>query len=231
MLVPGNQFVAEAKRILFGRVGIDMVAGPTTVWFWRMQRPTLWWWQLTWLGQAEHGYNSPVWLVTDDRSLAENVIGLMDGLIADLPELNRQNAEAAWRDYGEVILCENRAEMVATSDDYAPEHLTVQALDLPWWLDQLQCYGSLFLGEETTVAFGDKASGTNHVLPTSSAANYTGGLSVHKYMKIVTWQKSTREASKSVAEVTARISRLEGMEAHARSADIRLHKYFPRRRV
>ena len=103
----------------------------------------------------------------------------------------------------------------------------MQALDLPWWLDQLQCYGSLFLGEETTVAFGDKASGTNHVLPTSSAANYTGGLSVHKYMKIVTWQKSTREASKPVAEATARISRLEGMEAHARSADIRLHKYFP----
>ena len=179
------------------------------------------------VGQAEHGYNSPVWLVTDDRALAEKVMGFMDGLIADLPELNRQNAEAAWRDYGEVILCENREEMVATSDDYAPEHLTVQALDLPWWLDQLQCYGSLFLGEETTVAFGDKASGTNHVLPTSSAANYTGGLSVHKYMKIVTWQKSTREASKPVAEATARISRLEGMEAHARSADIRLHKYFP----
>ena len=105
------------------------------------------------VGQAEHGYNSPVWLVTDDRSLAEKVMGFMDGLIADLPELNRQNAEAAWRDYGEVILCENREEMVATSDDYAPEHLTVQALDLPWWLDQLQCYGSLFLGEETTVAF------------------------------------------------------------------------------
>jgi sulfopropanediol 3-dehydrogenase len=224
---PGNQFVAEAKRILFGRVGIDMVAGPTDslVLADATADPLVVATDL--VGQAEHGYNSPVWLVTDDRSLAENVIGLMDGLIADLPELNRQNAEAAWRDYGEVILCENREEMVATSDDYAPEHLTVQALDLPWWLDQLQCYGSLFLGEETTVAFGDKASGTNHVLPTSSAANYTGGLSVHKYMKIVTWQKSTREASKSVAEVTARISRLEGMEAHARSADIRLHKYFP----
>jgi len=224
---PGNQFVAEAKRILFGRVGIDMVAGPTDSLVLADATADSLVVATDLVGQAEHGYNSPVWLVTDDRSLAENVIGLMDGLIADLPELNRQNAEAAWRDYGEVILCENRAEMVATSDDYAPEHLTVQALDLPWWLDQLQCYGSLFLGEETTVAFGDKASGTNHVLPTSSAANYTGGLSVHKYMKIVTWQKSTREASKSVAEVTARISRLEGMEAHARSADIRLHKYFP----
>ena len=224
---PGNQFVAEAKRILFGRVGIDMVAGPTDslVLADATADPLVVATDL--VGQAEHGYNSPVWLVTDDRALAEKVMGFMDGLIADLPELNRQNAEAAWRDYGEVILCENREEMVATSDDYAPEHLTVQALDLPWWLDQLQCYGSLFLGEETTVAFGDKASGTNHVLPTSSAANYTGGLSVHKYMKIVTWQKSTREASKPVAEATARISRLEGMEAHARSADIRLHKYFP----
>ena len=224
---PGNQFVAEAKRILFGRVGIDMVAGPTDslVLADATADPLVVATDL--VGQAEHGYNSPVWLVTDDRALAEKVMGFMDGLIADLPELNRQNAEAAWRDYGEVILCENREEMVATSDDYAPEHLTVQALDLPWWLDQLQCYGSLFLGEETTVAFGDKASGTTHVLPTSSAANYTGGLSVHKYMKIVTWQKSTREASKPVAEATARISRLEGMEAHARSADIRLHKYFP----
>ena len=224
---PGNQFVAEAKRILFGRVGIDMVAGPTDslVLADATADPLVVATDL--VGQAEHGYNSPVWLVTDDRALAEKVMGFMDGLIADLPELNRQNAEAAWRDYGEVILCENREEMVATSDDYAPEHLTVQALDLPWWLDQLQCYGSLFLGEETTVAFGDKASGTIYVLPTSSAANYTGGLSVHKYMKIVTWQKSTREASKPVAEATARISRLEGMEAHARSADIRLHKYFP----
>ena len=224
---PGNQFVAEAKRILFGRVGIDMVAGPTDslVLADATADPLVVATDL--VGQAEHGYNSPVWLVTDDRSLAEQVMGLIDGLISDLPELNRQNAEAAWRDYGEVIVCEDREEMVATSDDYAPEHLTVQALDLSWWLDQLQCYGSLFLGEETTVAFGDKASGTNHVLPTSSGAKYTGGLSVHKYMKIVTWQKSTREASKPVAEATARISRLEGMEAHARSADIRLRKYFP----
>ena len=109
-----------------------------------------------------------------------------------------------------------------TSDDYAPEHLTVQAEDLDWWLGRLSCYGSLFLGEETTVAFGDKASGTNHVLPTSGAARYTGGLSVHKYMKIV-----TREGARPVAEATARIARLEGMEGHARTADIRLKKYFP----
>jgi sulfopropanediol 3-dehydrogenase len=152
---------------------------------------------------------------------------LVPGLIEDLPEVNRDNARAAWRDYAEVMVCNTREEMAATSDAYAPEHLTVQAQDLDWWLDRLSCYGSLFLGEETTVAFGDKASGTNHVLPTSGAASYTGGLSVHKYMKIVTWQRATREGSKPVAEATARISRLEGMEGHARTADIRLRKYFP----
>ena len=117
--------------------------------------------------------------------------------------------------------------MAACSDAYAPEHLTVQAEDLEWWKNRLSCYGSLFLGEETTVAYGDKASGTNHVLPTSGAASYTGGLSVHKYMKIVTWQQATREGAKDVAEATARISRLEGMEGHARAADARLAKYFP----
>jgi len=117
--------------------------------------------------------------------------------------------------------------MAVVSDQYAPEHLTVQADDLHWWLDRLTSYGSLFLGEETTVSFGDKASGTNHVLPTSGAATYTGGLSVHKYMKIVTWQQATREGARPVAEATARISRLEGMEGHARSADVRLAKYIP----
>lgn len=224
---PGNQFVAEAKRILFGRVGIDMVAGPTDSLILADHSADPFMVATDLVGQAEHGYNSPVWLVTDDRVLAEKVLELMPSLIADLPEMNRINAQAAWRDYGEVFLCDDRAEMATCSDDYAPEHLTVQAKDLPWWLDRLQCYGSLFLGEETTVAFGDKASGTNHVLPTSRSAKYTGGLSVHKYMKIVTWQKSTRDGAKPVAEATARISRLEGMEGHARSADARLHKYFP----
>jgi sulfopropanediol 3-dehydrogenase len=113
------------------------------------------------------------------------------------------------------------------SDQMAPEHLHVQASDLDWWLGRLTCYGSLFLGEETTVAFGDKASGTNHVLPTSGAARYTGGLSVHKYMKLVTWQRASREGVRPLAEATARISRLEGMEGHARTADIRLAKFFP----
>ena len=179
------------------------------------------------VGQAEHGYNSPVWLGTDDRAVAEKVMELVPGLIADLPPVNSENATKAWRDYAEVILCSDREEMAAISDSYAPEHLTVQAEDLDWWQERLSCYGSLFLGEETTVAFGDKASGTNHVLPTSGAANYTGGLSVHKFLKIVTWQKATREGCKPIAEATARISRLEGMEGHARTADIRLKKYFP----
>ena len=224
---PGNQFVAEAKRILFGRVGIDMIAGPTNSLIIADEFADAEIAAADLVGQAEHGYNSPVWLVTNSRELAEQVIQIVPKLIDSLPEVNRVNAEAAWRDYAEVILCEDREEMAATSDEYAPEHLTVQAIDLDWWLNRLKCYGSLFLGEETTVAFGDKASGPNHVLPTSGAATYTGGLSVHKYMKIVTWQKSTRDGIKDIAEATARISRLEGMEAHARTADIRLAKYFP----
>lgn len=224
---PGNQFVAEAKRILFGRVGIDMIAGPTDSLILADDTADPMVIATDLVGQAEHGYNSPVWLVTNDRGIAEEVMRLVPTLIETLPEVNAANAAAAWRDYAEVILCSDREEMASTSDEYAPEHLTVQADDLGWWLERLHCYGSLFLGEETTVAFGDKASGTNHVLPTSRAATYTGGLSVHKYMKIVTWQRSTREGAKPIAEATARISRLEGMEAHARTADIRLAKYFP----
>ncbi|MEQ6203555.1 histidinol dehydrogenase [Sulfitobacter sp. HNIBRBA2951] len=224
---PGNQFVAEAKRILFGRVGIDMIAGPTDSLILADKDADAHIVAVDLVSQAEHGYNSPVWLVTDDRALAEKAMEMVPDLIADLPEVNRENAFAAWRDYAEVILCADREEMAACSDDYAPEHLTVQAEDPDWWLERLTCYGSLFLGEETTVSYGDKASGTNHVLPTSGAAGYTGGLSVHKYMKIVTWQRTTRDASKRVAEATARISRLEGMEGHARAADVRLAKYFP----
>ncbi|GGA05397.1 histidinol dehydrogenase [Neptunicoccus cionae] len=224
---PGNQFVAEAKRILFGRVGIDMIAGPTDSLILADGAADAEIVAVDLVSQAEHGYNSPVWLVTDDETLAKTVMDRVPELIANLPELNRENATAAWRDYAEVIICADREEMAATSDDYAPEHLTVQAADLDWWLERLQCYGSLFLGEETTVSYGDKASGTNHVLPTSGSARYTGGLSVHKYMKVVTWQRATRDGAKQVAEATARISRLEGMEGHARAADVRLHKYYP----
>ena len=224
---PGNQFVAEAKRILFGRVGIDMIAGPTDSLILADETADPFIVATDLVSQAEHGYNSPVWLVTDNETVANNVMNLVPKLIDDLPETNRENATAAWRDYAEVIVCGNREEMASCSDEYAPEHLTVQANDLDWWLERLTCYGSLFLGEETTVSYGDKAAGTNHVLPTSRAANYTGGLSVHKYMKIVTYQRATREGSKSIAEATARISRLEGMEGHARAADVRLAKFFP----
>ena len=224
---PGNQFVAEAKRILFGRVGIDMFAGPTNSLILADQTadPHIVAWDL--VGQAEHGYNSPVWLATTHRPLAERVLELVPRCIETLPELNRKSAAAAWRDMAEVMIVPDRETLAQVADDYAPEHLHVQANDLDWFLGRLQCYGSLFLGEETTVAFGDKSSGPNHVLPTSGAARYTGGLSVHKYMKLVTWQRATRDGAKPIAEATARISRLEGMEGHARTADIRLEKYFP----
>ena len=222
---PGNQFVAEAKRILFGRVGIDMFAGPTDSLIIADETadPELVAWDL--VGQAEHGYNSPVWLVTNDRALADRVMTLVPEMIATLPQKNGENAAAAWRDLAEVYLCDSWEEMAAVSDRIAPEHLHVQAADLNLWLERLTSYGSLFLGEETTVAFGDKAFGTNHVLPTSGAARYTGGLSVHKYIKLVTWQRADPGAVGPLAEATARISRLEGMEGHARTADIRLRKF------
>jgi len=224
---PGNQYVAEAKRQLFGQIGIDMFAGPTDSLVIADSSADPLFVATDLVGQAEHGYNSPVWLVTDDKELAKKVIDLAPILIAELPENNAKNAELAWQDYAEVILCSSREEMARVADDYAPEHLHVQAKDLDWWLKRLKAYGSLFLGEETTVPYGDKAAGPNHVLPTSGAAKYTGGLSVHKYMKTVTWQRSTISGSKEVGLATARISRLEGMEGHAKSADVRLKKYFP----
>lgn len=224
---PGNQYVAEAKRMLFGQVGIDMFAGPTDSMVLADASADAEMVAYDLVGQAEHGYNSPVWLATTDEALAQQVIRMVPDLIATLPEVNRESARAAWDNMAEVILCADREEMARVADQYAPEHLHVQAQDLDWWLDRLRAYGSLFLGEETTVAFGDKTSGPNHVLPTSGAARYTGGLSVHKFMKTVTWQRATRAAAKPLAEATARISRLEGMEGHARSADIRLAKFFP----
>lgn len=224
---PGNQYVAEAKRQLYGRVGIDMFAGPSEIMVIADKGADPELVAVDLLGQAEHGPNSPAWLITDSRDLADAVIARMPELIADLPELNRKSAELAWRDYGEVVLVDTREEAVRISDDYASEHLEVHAADLDWWLQNLRNYGSLFLGEETNVAFGDKTSGPNHILPTKGAAKYTGGLSVGKFIKVVTYQRSSREANRDVAQVTARISRLEGMEAHARTGDARLAKYFP----
>ncbi len=225
---PGNKFVAEAKRMLFGSVGIDVFAGPSEVCIIAdaSADPAIVASDL--VGQAEHGHESPAWLIATDRALAEAVLKRVPELIASLPPTARDAAGAAWRDYGEVVLCDTREEAVEVSDRYASEHLEVHCEDLDWWFRHLTCYGSLFLGEETTVAFGDKASGTNHILPTKGAARYSGGLSVHKFIKTVTWQRMTRQASRDTAQVTARISRLEGMEAHARTADDRLAKYFPK---
>jgi len=227
---PGNKYVAEAKRMLFGRVGIDVFAGPSEVAVLADESADAAIVASDLVGQAEHGHESPAWLMTTSRVLAEQVVKLVPKLIDDLPPTARDAAGAAWRDYGEVVVGDTREELAQQSDRYAPEHLEVHALDLDWWLARLTCYGSLFLGEETTVAFGDKASGPNHILPTKGAARYSGGLSVHKFLKTVTWQRMSREANRDVAQVTARISRLEGMEAHARTADDRLAKYFPQER-
>ena len=144
-----------------------------------------------------------------------------------LRSLGRAELESTLAEYGEVIVCDTREEVAEVSDRHASEHLEVHAKDLDWWLARLTNYGSLFLGEETTVAFGDKTSGPNHILPTKGAARYSGGLSVHKFVKTLTWQRMTREANRQIGQVSARISRLEGMEAHARTADDRLRKYFP----
>ena len=224
---PGNRFVAEAKRMLFGRVGIDLFAGPTEIAIIADSSadPDIVANDL--VGQAEHGFDSPAWLITTDRALGEAVIERLPKLIDALPEIQRLAADAAWRDYGEITLCASNEEAAQVSDAYAPEHLQVQTRDDAWFVDRLRNYGSLFVGEEATVAFGDKCSGTNHILPTKGAGHYTGGLSVHKFIKVVTTQRMTREATREVAAVSARISRLEGMEGHARTSDVRLAKYFP----
>lgn len=222
---PGNKYVAEAKRLLYGRVGIDVFAGPSEILVIADETADPMIVAADLVGQAEHGVESPAILVTTSRALGTKVMELVPALVAKLPEGNA--AGDAWRDYGEVVLAQDREEAARLSDGYAPEHLEVQAADLDWWLGRLRNYGSLFLGEETTVAYGDKASGPNHILPTKKAARYSGGLSVGKFMKVLTWQRMTREASREIGLVTARLSRLEGMEAHARTADDRLHKYFP----
>ncbi len=224
---PGNKYVAEAKRMLFGKVGIDVFAGPSEVAVIADDSADPEIVAVDLVGQAEHGHESPAWLFTTSRQLAETVMARVPTLIDALPQPARDAAAAAWRDYGEVVLCDTREEVVEISDRYASEHLEVHTADLDWWLANLTNYGSLFLGEETTVAFGDKASGPNHILPTKFAARYSAGLSVHKFLKPLTWQRADREACKTLSLATARISRLEGMEAHARTADVRMAKYYP----
>jgi len=221
----GNQYVAEAKRLLFGKVGIDLFAGPTEIAIIADKKADKEIVAADIVGQAEHGYNSPGWLITTDKSVADYVIKRVPELIKELPDGPRSSAEPAWRDFGEVVLCDTNEEMATVSDKYAPEHLEVHAENLDWWLKRLKNYGSLFLGEETTVAYGDKCSGTNHILPTKGAAKYTGGLFVGKFIKTLSFQRMTKESTELVGAAAARLSRYEGMEAHARTGDVRLKKY------
>jgi sulfopropanediol 3-dehydrogenase len=222
---PGNAYVAEAKRILFGRVGIDLFAGPTEsgiVADGSADPMTI---AVDLVSQAEHGPTSPVWLFTTSRELGEAVAKILPRVADDMP--NSDVVHAAWRDYGEVILCESREEVVENCNRYSPEHVQVIADDLEWWRANLSNYGSLFLGEGSTVTHGDKCSGTNHILPTKRAGRYTGGLNVHKFMKVLTYQQLDEHANKAFSAAGSRISRLEGMEGHARACDWRLRKYFP----
>ena len=222
---PGNAYVAEAKRELFGEIGIDVFAGPTESLIIADQTADPMVVAVDLVSQCEHGYDSPVWLLTDSKKLGDKVIEIMPKVIADLP--NPEVAASSWNDYGEVVLCQNREELAAMNDVYAAEHVQVIAADLDWYLEHLKNYGSLFLGECCTVTYGDKTSGTNHILPTKKAARYSGGLNVGKFIKTLTYQKLTKEANRTIGAVASRISRYEGMEGHARAADIRLRKYFP----
>ncbi|WP_158773573.1 histidinol dehydrogenase [Cobetia sp. L2A1] len=221
---PGNAFVAEAKRLLFGQVGIDVFAGPTesaVIADHTADPMTI---AVDLVSQAEHGPNSPVWLFSTSEEVARRVIELMPQVANDMP--NADIIHAAWRDFGEVILCDTREEVVEVSDQYACEHLQVLCEDLDWWKEHLSNYGSLFLGEGSTVTHGDKCSGTNHILPTKRAGRYSGGLNVHKFMKILTTQQLSKEANLKFSAIGSRISRTEGMEGHARACDWRLTKYF-----
>lgn len=220
---PGNRFVAEAKRLLFGRVGIDVFAGPTEALIITDDTADPWLVAVDLASQAEHGPDSPTVLVTTSSRLADAVIERMPEAIDPLPTA----AAAAWRDHGEVILCDTREEAAHVADAIASEHVEVHAADLDWWHNTLRNYGTLFLGEETAVSYGDKSAGPNHILPTKKAAKYTGGLWVGKFIKTLTFEYMTREASRDIGQVVARISRVEGMEGHARAADVRLEKYFP----
>lgn len=218
---PGNAFVAEAKRQLFGEVGIDVIAGPTESMIAADETADAHRVATDLVGQAEHGPDSPVWLVTTSAALAADVAQRVPELAARLPEPARSSALTAWEHHGEIIVVDTSEQAATVCDEYAAEHLQVMAADLPWWHERLTNYGSLFLGEEATVTFGDKSAGPNHILPTRRAARYTGGLNVLKFLKQLTYQELTPEAARRQGELSARISRYEGMEGHARSADLR----------
>ncbi|MBV2182752.1 MAG: histidinol dehydrogenase [Castellaniella sp.] len=222
---PGNAYVAEAKRILFGRVGIDVFAGPTESAIIADESADPMTVVIDLISQAEHGTNSPVWFFTTSEPLARAVDRLMPKVAADMP--NADVVHAAWRDYGVIVLGDSREEVVKISDEYAPEHLQVIVDEPSWWMAALHNYGSLFIGEGSTVSYGDKCAGTNHILPTRRASRYSGGLNAQKFLKTQTYQELSPEANKVFGAVASRISRAEGMEGHARACDWRLRKYYP----
>jgi sulfopropanediol 3-dehydrogenase len=216
----GNAYVAEAKRQLFGTVGIDLLAGPTEIEVIADETADPRLVAADLLGQAEHGPTSPAILITTDRAFGEAVIRDVEAWLAgDWP--TTPIAGVAWRDYGTVVLCESPEEAVAVSDRYAPEHLEVQTADPEWYFARLRNYGSIFLGEHSTVAFSDKSIGTNHVLPTKTAARYTGGLWVGKFLKTLTFQRLTADGSETIAPSTAAIADAELMYGHALTARLR----------
>lgn len=223
---PGNAYVAEAKRQLFGRVGIDLLAGPTEIMIIADESadPSVVACDL--LGQAEHGPTSPAILATTDEQLARRTIEEVGRWLERWPTADI--AGVAWRDHGTVILCDDDQEMLKVSDELAPEHLEVQTRDPDWFVDRLSNYGSLFIGTHATVAYSDKAIGTNHTLPTKRAARYTGGLWVGKFLKTVTTQRCTAAGSLATAEHAAVVADAELMKGHAISARLRLNpEYFP----
>jgi sulfopropanediol 3-dehydrogenase len=221
---PGNAFVAEAKRQLFGRVGIDLLAGPTEVLVIADETVDAEICATDLLGQAEHGPNSPAVLLTSSRRLAEETMSEIDRLLAILP--TAAIARQAWNDYGQVILCEGEEEMVDEADRIAAEHVQVMTRDPDFFLKRMTNYGALFLGPRTNVAYGDKVIGTNHTLPTLGAARYTGGLWVGKFLKTCTYQRVlTDEASTLIGEYCSRLCMLEGFVGHAEQANVRLRRY------
>ncbi len=225
---PGNAYVAEAKRQLFGRVGIDLPAGPTEILVIADSSadPALVATDL--LGQAEHGPDSPAWLVTTSEKLGRDVLAEIDRQLVTLP--TAEIAGAAWRRWGEVAVVAGDDEAIRLSDAYAPEHLEVMTRRDDYYLARLRNYGSLFVGEESTVAYGDKGVGTNHTLPTGRAARYTGGLWVGKFLKTVTYQRLTASASQTIAPIMARMCAEEGMLAHEATATARAQRYLQRPR-
>ena len=225
MLVgPGNAFVAEAKRQLFGRVGIDLFAGPTETLVIADDSVDGEICATDLLGQAEHGPDSPAVLVTTSRRLAEDTMREVGRLLQILPTAGI--AGRAWANYGEVVLCANEAEMVRVADDYASEHVQVMTRDPDYFLKHMTNYGALFLGPRTNVAYGDKVIGTNHTLPTKQAARYTGGLWVGKFLKTCTYQRvNTDQASTLIGEYCSRLCAIEGFAGHGEQANIRVRRY------